>query len=447
MSSILSLPKLTHVTPIDLVLPVISKNGPMYVSTTKKEYVNESDVMFMIRSNDDRISESIKQYPNGINPGVNLNFTNSTRFIGSNSDARPQTSLPAHSVPGGSQHRIEFIPEKYIALSRPPFRWRQNITGPANPVKGMDVLPKQPQEYVTKKTVTVIPQAANMSKYPCCGTQRDYEDVQDYYDLALNAGFLMQDTLTSTVTSKVKGFQLNADVDFDGIENKMKQLLELDHQQSKTGMFTNYSDDQKGYTETKINTKYIPLENIISKPFTIVIIDPESQNVINTRKVTEKELRNLQVSAAANNSLNNRDIERVIGINLKDKETFSIQSNGSDNILYIAPTRLIPELQKLVPDHDIASKASNQLVEIDNQNRDIHILGDNKKRVTINDVTSHSSGGVVDYQPQSERGHTIINKNYQNRNMSSLQGQSEGFIPSNYRPGAIPQLHSRKIRA
>jgi len=438
------MPKLTHVTLPEVIHPIIAKDPPKSVTTFKKEYVNEADVMFMVRSNDDRVAENINQYPRGVNVGTNLSFTNSTRFTGSLSDARPQAKYVGSYVPAGVQHRIEYIPEKEFSLSRVPFRWATSITG-ANPAKAINQVDNQTREYKTTKTITVIPQASKPSKYPCNGTGRDYENVDDYYDLMQHCGFIIQDPVVTNVSSKVQGNQLNADIDFEGIENKMKQLLSLDEQhQNKGGVFVGYSDDVQGYTNTKLNMKHIPLQEIISKPFTIAIIDPESQNLINTRKITEKELHNLNVIANATNSLTNNDIERVIGINLRDKDTISIQTNGSDNILYIAPTRIIPELEKLIPEYNIASNASNINMSInEGNNRDIKLLGDNRPKNILENVSS--VGKFESLNVGAERKHTIINKNYQNRNSTSVQGNSTGVIPSNYRMGAIPNLKSKRL--
>lgn len=436
------MPKLTHVIPVDVVQPLISKDPPKMITTFKKERVNEGDVMFMIRTNDDRIAENINQYPRGVNVGTNLNFNNTTRFLGSNSDARPQTKYVGSYVPGGVQHRLEFIPEKYFSLSRAPYRWNTEIVG-ANPAKAINLIDNKDTSYVTKKNIVVTPQASKHSSFPCCGTVRDHENVDDYYDLMQHCGFIIQDPLVSTITTNVKGHEATADVDLEGIQNKMRQLLTLNYKENKSSPFFNYSNDVQTHTAPKINAKYIPIENIVSKPFTIAIIDPESQHVLNTRAISDKELFNLQVAASKSNRLSNVDIERAIGINLKDKDTIAIQTNGFDNILYIAPTRLIPELQKLIPEHSLESNLSNLFTNTSVQNRDIQLNGDNKPRITLNDYKTNANGGVIDFINHDNRTHTIIDKNYQNRNKSTLQGNVTNFMPSNYRMGAIPKLNRK----
>lgn len=444
MAAILSMPKLTHVVPVDVVQPFISKDPPKMITTFKKERVNEGDVMFMIRSNDDRIAENINQYPRGVNVGTNLNFNNSTRFSGSNADARIQTKYVGSSVPGGVQHRLEFIPEKHFSLSRAPFRWNTEITG-SNPAKPINFIDNKSTEYITKRNIVVTPQASKHSSFPCCGTARDKENVDDYYDLMQHCGFIIQDPLVASVTTNVKGHELNADVDINGIQDKMKQLLELNQHQNKTSSLFQQTDDVKQYTSPKINNKYVPIENIISKPFTIAIIDPESQHTINTRIISDKELRNLQLIASKTNHLTNNDIERVIGVNLKDKDTISIQSNGNDNVLYIAPTRIIPELQKLIPEYDLQTNMHNLQTNVDVQNRDVQLISENKPRITINDYQSHVFGGSYNNIDHDNRTHTIIDKNFHNRNVSTLKGNSDSFIPSNYRLGAIPKLNSKRL--
>lgn len=415
MSQILSMQKLTSFTLPEVIQPIISKNPSQYITTFKKERVSEGDVSFMLRNNDDRLSENINQYARSVNVASNLNFQN-MNFLGDAASQRLQTKLPGSYLPGSSQHRLEFIPEKYISLSRANWRWHTEICAP-NPAKPIKTEIIQHPEYKLKKTVTINPQASKKTYFPCCGNARDAINQDNYYDLMQYIGFLIQDPLVSEVTSAVKGNQINGDIDFKGIENKMKELLYL--------------------------------ENVQSNPIKVAFIEFDEntgKHNINVRKVTDKELNNLNIISNKSDKLSNVDVERAFNINMKDKQVLNIKTTPTDTIIFIAPTPIIPELEKLIPAHKIVSNMSDKTINFNESSRKVNIQDDVKPRLTVNNIETRRQ-----YQTQDqfeERGYNSNShqsfKGKVNTNETMNKQHSEGLIPSAYRAGRIPNLQSKK---
>lgn len=452
MSAVLGKSKLVSFTMPEVIHPIIAKDPPKHVGTFKKERVEMGDVMYAFRTNDDRITQNIKQYPTGVNVGTNLSYNNSTRFIGGLSESRPQVKLPGSYLPGNVQHRIDYIPERYMSLSRHPFRWSTEITcgggedakkvfaGATAHATGRDALPHDRTEYKTRKSVVVFPQSSAKSVFPCSGTSKDAECAADYYDLMQYSGFIIQDPLSVDITSTKKGFEVNADVDFDGIKNKMKQLLDLESHQNESRPFVSHSVDQTDHHEAKLNTRHISVNDMVARPFMIVVAD-EGQHTLNTRKVSDKELHNLQVISHSSD-VTNADIERVLQINMRDKRVYTVQTNTGDNIMYVVPdVRPELELERNVPEYASHTNHSDNFHSMDNQTRDVTIHSTVKPKHIIEDV---GAKGIF-HRVNDERDARIMNRNYVDRGAVTTAGESRNFIPSNNRLGAVPSLTSKKI--
>ena len=370
--------------------PTILRDPPKSVHTKKKERVEMGDVNFMIRSDDSRINEGISYLARGINPMVDISYSN----YGGN--GAKLTSMPTLQATN---------PYKVIkdGAFRPPIMTQEDLL----PLSRM----RRPET-----SATTNPGVSTLGGFVA-------PNLQNNVDLTTvaNAIDVKKINYLSIRPSATFNISLPIDVDVFGEKAINRNKLQFSHYANpSTNLFEQseyVQNSDKSIVNDAINDKNLKIENVLANPNMKVYIQNGSDLIEVQGSIKDK--MNIAVQTKMHKPI---VINREDGTPIKIRDYISkvVQTNASSSggdsiILRVNNNENNIQLTRNMPIYAANSSINPGFQKIYENNGNIQL--DSKIQTSamtnVNDRTMTVSNRALDY-------------NYENQSMAKVKGM--GYI-------------------
>lgn len=371
-------------------MPTILREPPKSVHTKKKERVEMGDVNFMIRNDDSRINEGISYLARGINPMVDISYSN----YGGN--GATLTSMPTLQATN---------PYKVIkdGAFRPPIMTQEDLL----PLSRM----RRPET-----SATTNPGVSTLGGFVT-------PNLQNNVDLTTiaNAIDVKKINYLSIRPSATFNISLPIDVDVFGDKAINRNKLQFSHYANpSTNLFEQseyVQNSDKSIVNDAINDKNLKIENVLANPNMKVYIQNGGDLIEVQGSIKDK--MNIAVQSKMNKPI---VINREDGTPIKIRDYISkvVQTNASSSggdsiILRVNNNENNIQLTRNMPIYAANSSINPGFQKIyeNNGNMQLDSKIQTSAMTNINDRTMTVSNKALDY-------------NYENQSMAKVKGM--GYI-------------------
>ena len=371
--------------------PNILRDPPKSIHTKKKERVEMGDVSYMIRNDDSRINEGISYLARGVNPMVDVSYSN---YGGNGAKlttmATPTATNPYKIIKDGAFRPPIMTQEDLLPLSRMPRPETSAITNPGVSISGGFVTPNLQNNV----DLTVVSNAIDVKKI-------------NYLAIRPSATF---------------NISLPIDVDVFGDRAIQKNKLQFAHYSNpSTNMFEvpDYlqTTSDKSIINHTVNQNNLKVENITSAPSLKVYI--QNGNDLTEVQGSIKDKMNIAVQSRLGKPIT---INREDGtpIKIKDYISKTVQTNASSGggdaiILRVGNNEDNIKLERNMPLHTVSTSISPGYQKQYDNTGQIQLDSKLQTSVTsnINDRSMTVSNKAIEYD-------------YENQSMTKARGM--GYI-------------------
>lgn len=402
------LPKWKSYTLYNPELVHILREPPKAIHTRKKERISESDVQYMIRNDDTRINEGISWLPRGINPMVDVSYSNTGGGSKTTSIAQVQASNPYK-----------------LSVFRPPLQRQEDLL-PLSRMKHPETAaitnPGIRNGMMIHDVSEVFDKATTLNSID--PTKRSYLSIRPTatYNIdkpmeVFTGGNVRQTRYTSVGT--------NVGADYRTIDDTwgLKNYDEINNKKLRISQGTNPSTNGEYDRSDNIDINNFIKDNIILKNispnFSIQIYNPDTQTSVNVNS-SVKDRMNIAVQSSLGNPISLMT-ENGKNIKLKDYQYKIVNTNvGMDKLILVVPSYEY-ELERNVPLYSLGSNISGYT---SNDRYEENPITTEKVKTSAN--TSMSSG----YGRTEAIHDTEHNMNLKGMGATGFSFNNSGSIPS-----------------
>jgi hypothetical protein len=354
----------------------ILREPPKSIHTRKKERIDESDVQYMIRSDDSRISENVLYVPRGSNPMADVNYNN----YGGGSRTTTFANVQAQN------------PLRLSGVFRPPLQRQEDLL----PLSRM----KRPESSVTTNPGLSNMANPNLNKdldkaqilRSIDKTRRGYQSIRPTakYNISVPmeifTGGNIKNALYASAFTNVSNSYNTVQNPF--AENKPKEISENVLRGSFASNPYGLSDTER-YENIDINNfiKDNPILKNISPNFSLTLINPET-NINTNVSASIKDLQTIAVQASMGLPIS-LTTENNENIKLKDYRYKVVNTNaGLDKLVLYVPEYEYT-LERNTPLYSLGSNISGYTT---NERNGLNVITNDKIKVSAETAKATSIG-------------------------------------------------------